>query len=41
MFLIETDVRREIGMLKPAVHPGENLKDELAEFGVNPAAFAP
>lgn len=27
-------------MLKRAVHPGEILKDELAEFGVTPTAFA-
>ncbi len=27
-------------MLKRAVHPGVVLKDELAEFGVTPAAFA-
>ena len=27
-------------MLKRVVHPGEVLRDELAEFGVSPAAFA-
>jgi addiction module HigA family antidote len=27
-------------MLKRAVHPGVVLKDELAEFGVTPSAFA-
>ena len=27
-------------MLKRAVHPGVVLKDELAEFGVTPTAFA-
>lgn len=27
-------------MLKRAVHPGEILKDELAEFGVTPTRFA-
>ena len=27
-------------MLKRAVHPGEILKDELAEMGVTPTAFA-
>ena len=27
-------------MLKRAVHPGEVLKDELAERGVSPASFA-
>ncbi|MDE2666430.1 MAG: HigA family addiction module antitoxin [Acidobacteriota bacterium] len=27
-------------MLKCVVHPGEILRDELAEFGVSPTAFA-
>ena len=27
-------------MLKRVVHPGEVLRDELAEFGVTPTAFA-
>ena len=27
-------------MLKRVVHPGEILKDELAEMGVTPTAFA-
>ncbi len=27
-------------MLKRVVHPGEILRDELAEFGVSPATFA-
>ena len=27
-------------MLKRVVHPGEILRDELAEFGVSPTAFA-
>ncbi len=27
-------------MLKRVVHPGEILSDELAEFGITPAAFA-
>ena len=27
-------------MLKRVVHPGEVLRDELAEFGVSPTAFA-
>ena len=27
-------------MLKRVVHPGEILRDELAEFGVSPASFA-
>ena len=27
-------------MLKRVVHPGEVLRDELAEFGVSPATFA-
>ena len=27
-------------MFKRAVHPGEILKDELAEFGVTPTEFA-
>ena len=27
-------------MLKRVVHPGEILRDELAELGVSPAAFA-
>ncbi|MYC80902.1 MAG: HigA family addiction module antidote protein [Acidobacteria bacterium] len=27
-------------MLKRVVHPGEMLRDELAEFGVSPTAFA-
>ena len=27
-------------MLKRVVHPGEILRDELAEFGVSPAIFA-
>ena len=27
-------------MFKRAVHPGEILKDELAEFGVTPTSFA-
>jgi addiction module HigA family antidote len=27
-------------MLKRVVHPGEILKDELAEFGVTPTSFA-
>lgn len=40
MFLIDTDVRREVGMLKRVVHPGEILRDELAEFGVSATAFA-
>ena len=27
-------------MFKRAVHPGEVLRDELAEFGITPTAFA-
>ena len=27
-------------MFKRAVHPGEILKDELAEFGITPTSFA-
>ena len=40
MFLIDPGVRREVGMLKRVVHPGEILRDDLAAFGVSPTAFA-
>ena len=40
MFLIDTDVRREVSILKRVVHAGEILREELAEFGVSPTAFA-
>ena len=30
----------DFGIFRRAVHPGEVLKDELAEFGVTPTEFA-